>query len=316
MGFSTLTYGEPKPDSTFAQNQNKSRLEKETLGPALVTPPDALTDETLPMEAETAEEEPLQLDSKEPVPQIQKKKSYIDPRFRPESRFIEHPNAAKGLIKIDKEKVYHYKVKTSEQKQASSFRLGTYEPTELTNPDHSNLSFSELYDNVSFPLLLYDQERQFFQKFGKLGWKFGAGFYLAQGNGKFENEANTETPKENFTLFVFPLNIGLIYRMQFFTNQWIVPYAEGAVDAFCFGEFRDDDQNPALGAALGLAPAAHFSLGGSLAMGKDASAFLDLDREYGINTIYLSLEYRQYLSLSNKYDFSGAAITGGITAEY
>ncbi len=300
-----------KPPDSLVDSDSPSTDSSEGLAPSAATPlaePDE-TDETL--------EENTSLTKKEPVPQIYKKKEAIDGRFRPESRYIEHPNAERGLIKIDKERNYIYKVPTSEQSGTGSFRMGSYKPTELTNPQNSALTFEEMYD-TNYPILLYDQEFQLSRRFGKLSWKAGAGFYFAQGTGQFAEENNDPTaePREKFTLFVIPLNIGLAYRFKFFENQWLVPYAEGALDGFCFGESRDDDQNPALGAALGFAPAAHFSFGGSIPLGRNARSFIDLDREYGINAVYLTVEFRQYVALSDKYDFSGQAISGGITADY
>jgi len=251
------------------------------------------------------------------VPQIQRKKTRIDPRYRQESRFIEHPNAAKGLIRIDKDRIYHYKVKQSEQKNAGSLRFGTYEPTELSNPNDTSIGFNTIYDETDFPLILYDHEWQFFQRFGKLAWKAGGGLYFAQGTGVFETaNPGSEDPKEKFSLLVFPLNVGVIYRAHYFEGQWIIPYAEGGVDAFCFAEVRDDDNNPDIGAALGLSPMAHFSVGGSIPLGRKMTSFLDLDREYGINAMYLTLEYRNYIALSDKYDFSGDAVNGGFTVEF
>lgn len=285
-------------------------------GPALVQPPDVLMDDT----AEAPALEPMKPTTRqenEPLPLIKRKKENVDSHYHPESRYIEHPNAEKGLIKIDKERIYHYKVKASEQKHAGSFRIGVFEPLNLTNPDDSRLTFDDMYDQRDFPFLLYDHEWQFFQKFGKLAWKLGGGLYLAHGNGQFKkSNPDPNPPREKFTLFVFPLNVGLTYRLQYWRNQWIVPYVEGAGDAFVFGETRDDGLNPTLGAKFGLAPAAHFSGGIAIALGKDARSFLDLDREYGINAVYLSAEYRNYIALSNKYDFSGDAITGGFTAEF
>ena len=305
--------------------------------PALVTPPDLLIDETGEVEdsiqnenplpetppssgQELSEEEPVQTQIKDPPPQIKRKKVPIDPRFRPENRYIEHPNAEKGLIRIDKDRVYHYKVKTSPKDTVGTFKIGVYEPSDLANPDDPNLTFDELYTDSSFPILLYDHEKIFSKKIGQLNWKVGGGFYFAQGNGKFGSNDTlrdpAETPQEKFSLMVFPLNAGLSYKFKYWPYQWIVPYAEGGIDAFCFAEIRDDDNNPGIGARLGIAPAAHFSLGGSIALGKNARSFLDLDREYGINAIYFTAEYRNYIALSDKFDFSGDVISGGISAEY
>jgi hypothetical protein len=229
------------------------------------------------------------------------------------TRFIEHPGAAKGLIKIDKDRVYYYKVKPSEQKYATSVRLGVYEPVNLANPDNTDITFNTIYDETSYPMVLYDYERQFAQRFGKLGWKIGAGFYFAQGRGQFEvPNSGGEEPKEKYSLFVFPISVGAIYRFQYFKNQWLIPYVEGGGDVFTFLEIRDDNEKPGYGGV----PMAHFSIGGSIAMGKDARSFLDLDREYGINAVFFTAEYRNYSSLSDKFDFSGDVFSAGFTAEY
>jgi hypothetical protein len=254
-----------------------------------------------------------------PMPQIQRKKETIDPRFRQERRYIEHPNASKGLIKIDKEKVYHYKVKGSEQNGAASMRIGTYTPTKLTSNRDSSVQFEDIYEDNNYPIILFDQEKQIYQGgLGKLGWKYGLGLYVAQGSGYFVN-GNPDpdaVPLEKFTFLVFPLNVGAVYRMQFTSNQWIIPYVEGGLDGMAFAEFRDDDQNPGIGAALGLAPAAHGSGGVSIPLGRSSRSFLDLDREYGINSLQFTIEYRAYIALSDKYDFSGNVVSAGLTAEY
>lgn len=316
------------PQATYAQAQSKKSQ------PALVRPPDILTepedpshpsvkaDNTKKTNPEDIKAPTEKIDSalkaaEEPVPQIKRKTDLIDSSFRPERRLIEHPNASKGLIKIDKDRIYHYKVKTSDQDSAGTFQLGSYQPLDLTNPNNSSLTFDTMYDEASFPLLLYDYEKQFFKKFGRLGWKLGGGFYYARGNGEFaEDNPSPEGPSETFTLFIFPINAGLIYRFQYFDYQWLVPYAEGGLDIFAFAERRDDNLNPPLGAAYGAAPAAHASGGVAVLLGRGATSFLDLDREYGINKMYLTAQYRLYFALSDKFDFSGDAITGGITAEY
>lgn len=124
---------------SIALAQSPNQPEKnQTLGPAQVTPPAIdLEEEVAPEQTElqqSSETEDVSesadfSNQQEPLPQIKRTKDYIDPRYRPESRYIEHPNASKGLIKIDKEKVYHYKVQTSPQKNSSALKLGYYDPT-------------------------------------------------------------------------------------------------------------------------------------------------------------------------------------------
>jgi hypothetical protein len=251
--------------------------------------------------------------NEDPAPFIKSKKERFDGQDIG-TRYIEHPNAKKGLIRIDKEKAYYYKVKTSEQSKATTVHFATYEPTDLVNPDNADLRYDSIYDSESWPLITYESEKQFAQGFGKLGWKWGTGFYLAKGNGQFETP-QAEEPLEEFTLIVFPINLGLIYRAQYWDSQFAVPYAEASVGGFCFAEIRDDDQNPSLGAAFGFAPMAQVSGGLSFQLGSGSSSFLDLDREYGINRMFIDVEYRAYLALGN-YDFSANVIALGLTAEY
>ncbi len=259
--------------------------------------------------------EPLESDA-EPVPIIKKNKKRIDRQARPESRYVEHPNADKGLIKIDKEKVYYYKVPTSEQKNAGNFKIAIYSPSNLENPeDPSLLSYDSIYDEGESPLLLYEHEWQIWQKFGKFGLTAGGGFFFAEGKGQFAN-GSSERPKESFMLFVFPIHVGAIYRMQFTDGQRFVPYGGGGVGGMAFAERRDDDLNPSLGARFGFSPNALAYGGVAVQLGSGSRSFLDLDREYGINKFWLTAEYRTYIHFGGDYDFSGDAFNGGFTAEF
>ena len=304
----------------------KGFSQAETQGEALFSPPSEIIEEVNPEGPEEELEEipdefsvdPLET-AGEPLPLIKKKRQKIDSRFLQNKRLIEHPNASRGLIKIDKDRNYIYKVPTSEQNKAVSFRVGVYTPDDLENPESSGQSFSNLYDEDDFPMIQYDYEKLLWRTWlGHTAWKFGAGFYIAQGNGQFENAqpADVDGPREKFTLLVFPLSLGLSQRFQFWDTQPIVPFAGGGVDYFAFAERRDDDNNPSLGAKIGGAPTAHFNLGGTIRLGRGARAFVDLDREYGINAVSLIFEYRNYIALSDKFDFSSDFIGGGLLVEY
>jgi hypothetical protein len=259
--------------------------------------------------------DPIESDA-EPVPIIKKNKSRIDRQARPESRYIEHPNADKGLIKIDKDKVYYYKVQSSEQKNAGNFKIAIYSPSNLENPNADiPLSYDSIYDDGESPLLLYEHEWQIWQKFGKFGLTAGGGFFFAEGKGQFAN-GNPERPKESFMLFVFPVHVGAIYRLQFTDGQRFVPYGGGGVGGMAFAERRDDDLNPTLGARLGFSPNALAYGGVAVQLGSGSRSFLDLDREYGINKFWLTAEYRTYIHFGGDYDFSGDAFNGGFTAEF
>lgn len=232
-------------------------------------------------------------------------------------RYIEHPHAEKGLIRIDSEGSFHYKTPTTDDRRVGNIRIGSYEPTSLINPDRSGVTFDTIYDETTPPIILYDYERSLFRGLGRLNYVLGGGIFFTTGKGRFDNpDLLTIRPEERFTLFAFPLSAGLTYKLQLKDYQILVPYGTGGLTAFAFGERRDDDKNPAIGAALGIAPAAYAGGGLQILMGRGPSSFVNLNREYGINRMYLTAEFRSYIALSNKFDFSGEAISGGITFDY
>lgn len=229
---------------------------------------------------------------------------------------VRHPLAEKGLIRITKDKTYVYGVESSPQTRAAGFRVGMFNPINLENPETAGQAYStfeENYNQTENPALLFDYEWQLLHVgIGKIGLKLGTGIYFAQGNGHFEN-GNLETPREQFTLLVFPNSIGGVFRMQMWESQLIVPYVDGGLTAFAFTEIRDDDKGPKFGGAL----ANYWAVGGQFNLSYfDALTRVALDREYGINRIYLVGEYRYLISLSDKFDFTSDLINGGFLMEF
>jgi hypothetical protein len=271
---------------------------------------------------ETANEAtPQKVQSKdhEPTPQIKKKGADYDPRYQQGMQYIEHPLAARGLYRIDKNKIYYYRVKPTDTNQEASVRLGPYNPTNLVNPSYPSIHFDDIYTTSNIPMILYDNEIDVFKKFGRFGYKYGSGLYLAQGHGEFVSDyakaAEPLGPPEQFTFLMFPFNVGGIYHFEYFKHQWVIPYGEAALDAFCFAELRNDDVNK-FGAALGIAAGAHFSVGITVPLGHDARSFLDLDREYGITSIAFAAEFRDYVAFESKWNFSAPMIDAGFSVNY
>lgn len=233
-------------------------------------------------------------------------------------REVPHPFAEKGLTRITKDGDYLYKVDESKQNRASSFRIGIFNPTNLENPDQVGLAgstFEDNYDQTNNPALMIDYEWQIWRmSIGKLGIRAGTGAYIAQGNGHFVNSTNQGlTPREIFTFWAMPNTLGLVYRAHMWDRQLLVPYAEGGGIVFAFGEFRDDEKPPKWGGAL----AAYFA--GGIAFNLtyfDAVARAQLDREYGINRVYLTAEYRQIISITQTYDFTSDLVNAGFLMEF
>ncbi len=235
---------------------------------------------------------------------------------------VPHPFAEKGLIRIDKSRNYIYKVEESEQKTATAVRFGSYIPQNLEAPANDNVgsaTFEDLYTQTDTPAILIDWEWQLWRSpIGKFAASLGGGVYVAQGNGRFVGPVNSQavpeiTPKEIFTFAVIPMSIGAVYRMQIWHKQMVVPYATGGGTIFGFAELRDDDKAPKFGGSFG----AFYAAGGALNLTYfDNMSRIQLDREYGINAVYLTVEYRGILALSKKFDFSGDMLNAGFLMEY
>lgn len=236
------------------------------------------------------------------------------------AREVPHPFAEKGLIKVTKDRTYVYRVDETKQSRAASFRIGVFNPVNLENPDavgQEGSTFEENYDQTTNPAIMFDYEWQLWRMpVGKIGVRVGSGIYIAQGNGHFVSETNRaagRTPREIFTFWAMPNSLGAVYRLQFWDKQLLIPYAEGGGIAFAFGEFRDDDKAPKWGGAF----ASYYAAGVAFNLTYfDALSRIQLDREYGINRVYLTAEYRGIVGLSENYDFSSDLINGGFLMEF
>jgi len=230
---------------------------------------------------------------------------------------VPHNQAKKGLIRIDKKGIYFYRTPETPQHYAASFRFGNLQAPNLAN-QVNGVTFAELYTDGSIPLFLFDLEWQFMQSVGKLGIKFGSGLLVTSGNGRFENPPNgdpTIEAREKFTFVMFPNNLALIYRAEFFDGQPVVPFAEAGVDYFVLAEFRDDNKPP-LGRWAG-STAFHVAFGGSLLLDfLDKDSVMQLDKEYGINHVWLTGEFRAINSINKTFDFTSNLINFGLTAEF
>lgn len=234
---------------------------------------------------------------------------------------VPHPFREKGLIRITKDREYLYKVNESPQSRAFTFHVGLYHPNELANPDNPGqvgATFDENYQSSNSPSIMLDYEWQLWKSpVGKWGLKVGSGLFVAQGNGHFAAGSGNPnaglTPREVFTFALVPVNVGAVYRLQLWHRQMLVPYAEGGGTLFGFSEFRDDNKGPKFGGALG----AYFAAGGALNLTYfDPRSRIRLDREYGINAVYLTAEFRQIISITKRYDFTSNLVNGGFLMEY
>jgi hypothetical protein len=226
----------------------------------------------------------------------------------------------KGLIKITKKGGYNYKVKPSPQNSAASFRFGVASFPNLENPG-SGRTFEDIYGSDKKPVLFVDYEWQFFKSFGKLGIRIGSGIMIASGHGQFDEDQSFTPPggtqtwqaKEKYNFYMFPNSLSAVYRLDIFHNQWIVPFGEAGVDYLTFIEARDDGNDIKFGGA----PHAHFAVGGSFlldTLGKDMMA--EIDKQYGVNHMWLTAEYRHLESLGGNFDFTDDILNAGMMVEF
>lgn len=218
---------------------------------------------------------------------------------------MEHPGAAKGLIKIEKDGAYQYHVPPIPKSKATSFRFATLTPPRIVN---GSLTYENMY-GASPQGLLLDFEWQPFQGFGALGFAFGSGFVMAQGKGRF---ASGREALESYTLFVIPLSLSVVYRFEYVRRQWFVPFIHGGGTYYGLVELRDDNKRnlagtPAVGGGGGI----HFGI----SRWDRRSAFI-LSKEYGIADVWLTLEVRVVAALKRELDLSNQSISLGFTVDY
>lgn len=229
---------------------------------------------------------------------------------------VPHPFAEKGLLRITRDKEYVYKVNESSQSRAADFKVGIFNPVNLRNPDSDQAAaFKDNYDQTQNPAIFFHYEWQLWPTpIGKWGLRTGGGLFAAQGNGHFASGTNAGlTPREVFTFLLVPVNVGAVYRLQIWHRQLFVPYAEGGGTLFGFSELRDDNKGPKFGGSLG----AYFAGGVGLNLTYfDALSKINLDREYGINAVYLTVEYRGIVALLKRYDFSSDFVNAGFLMEF
>jgi hypothetical protein len=221
---------------------------------------------------------------------------------------IPHPNAKKGLVRIEQNGTYVYKVKLKPTHYTGSLRFGQMEAPNIVSAD-GRTDFASMYETKKLPMVMFDYDWQPFTNFGKLGVEMGVGFAMATGNGRF---LNGDKAQEVYTFVAIPLNLGVVYRFQYARNQWVAPYISGGGTYIGVAEIRDDNKHNVTGtAALYGAGGLMFNIGAM-----DDEVAFKLDNEYDVGGLWLTAEFRYQNALSEDLDFSGSIISLGISAEF
>lgn len=222
-----------------------------------------------------------------------------------------HPDASKGLLRIEADGTYQYKVEKIDKSRSASFRYAQLQPPIVRTGD-GVASYSRMYGSRDLDVLSFDYEWFPWKGWGAFGVQAGVGFTTISGRGVLRDGQNT-TAQEKFTLFVAPITVGAKYRLEFWSHQYLVPFAQAGFTYFGIAETRDDGKaNRYAGAPAG------FVGGGGLiniTRWSPRSAF-NLSKEYGISDLWVTIEYRGYQGLRSDIDFSSNMLSGGISVDY
>ncbi len=232
---------------------------------------------------------------------------------------IAHPDAAKGLYLIDQNTgKYYYKTdKNTKKNQTTSLRLGYIEPPQIESTTNaSTFTFADMYGDNPVPYLILDYEWQPFASFRKMGFVLGMGLFTSSADGFYKNDQVQEiygNAKENFTFIGLPISAGGLFRFEFTHRQWVVPFVNAGLSYFVLAEIRDDGKKThAVGTPGG------YGGGGIMlnitAWDKDIS--FTMDREYGINNMWLTAEYKYVKSFNDDLDISSSVVNIGISVDY
>lgn len=229
--------------------------------------------------------------------------------------YIAHPQASKGLLAITKEGAYIYKTTESRDfHQTGTFRVATMDSPNIVAADGT--TYETMYSGSQQPFFMFDYEWQPFTGFGKLGVQAGFGLLYATGQGRFvstDPAVNGTEAKESYTFLAIPLNLGVVYRLEWLSRQWVAPYVSGGGTYVAVAEFRDDGKSPTAVGTPGAYGAAGLLLNVSAA---DRETAFTLSSEYGIANLWVSLEYRYLQTVSEDLDFSSNIIGAGISVDY
>ncbi len=144
--------------------------------------------------------------------------------------------------------------------------------------------------------------------------KFESGVIAASARGRFKNATRiNELPEERFTFLMLPLQASVIYRIQFADAQWIVPFVEGGAAYYAIAEARDDGKKPRIGGAPATSVAGGLSF---LLDWLDPQSIRELDSDFGINHVWLTLQYRIIAGLKSDLDVSTKMATAGFTFDF
>jgi len=203
-------------------------------------------------------------------------------------------------------------IKTKPSKHYASFHIGSYNPTNLQG-DTPGITYANVYGGA-VPMFQFDYEWDFFRSFGKLGLKSGIGFFTAEGDGRFVTPPQLQS-QEELLLICLPFTAAGVYHFEFWDRQLFIPYIEGGADYFGIFEIPTESTTVTQ-SKFGGSAAIHYAAGLQFQIDfLDREGLFNMNKEYGINHLYLTAGIRQFVGLG-QFDFSALMFEGGFSFEF
>lgn len=223
----------------------------------------------------------------------------------------DHPGAARGLLRINKDGSYQYAIQRKQRQSSVQLSYGSLPTPSFTNKT-SGLTYESLYGASSLGAFLLDFEKLPWRSLSSFSVGVGVGFVSARGKGVLQDGASTKS-MEAYSLYILPITVRGIYRLEFSRSQWFVPIFDAGVGYFIAGEKRDD------GGSLRYVGTPHGFLGAGIQFGvsrvsmTQASLF---ERNYGLADFWIHVSMRSYIPMGGRLKFSGAGLVAGLTTDF
>jgi hypothetical protein len=242
----------------------------------------------------------------------------------PEETKVENSAAREGLVRIKKDGTYVYDVKRKLRTESSTVTFGQANYPDISidvaqvdaqgNPTGAtqNFNFKDFYNETSGLIVGYDYNWFPFIDKGKLGAEAGLSAMFVSGHGKLTASPNPDS-KEAFTFITLPLTLGAIYRMEWKDKQLLAPYVAGGGTYVVLLEKREDKSTPNVIGGFGF----YGKAGVLLNLGVlDSDMGFQLDSEYGISNMWVSLEFKAVEVSGDAFSFSNKYVNAGLSFDF
>lgn len=125
---------------------------------------------------------------------------------------------------------------------------------------------------------------------------------FAYKNGNAVGLTSGSSSGDTFSLMTFPLRADFLYRHDIKSNQFFVPFARVGLDSVIF--YENGPSSSTFGNKWGL----HAGIGAGILLDRIEDMSQNLERDMGINDIYLNIEFR-YAYIQN-FSSSGLSFSG------